>query len=176
MRFQKFVTGTGSKPRRISFKREPTALTTFCGRIPPKNWRSKRWLRNGRTERTGTPRRWTATVAGARVCLHLSWRPIVHLFSRDLLLTKDPTNNIARSEGREKETFVLEMLFELPVFYGQTVKLVEMKVGVKIRFTLPRFAKYKRRKLAYERKKKNLFIDTTRLPWMEALDIRRRQI
>ena len=91
-------------------------------------------------------------------------------------MTKDPTNNIARSEGREKETFVLEMLFELPVFYGQTVKLVEMKVGVKIRFTLPRFAKYKRQKLAYERKKKNLFIDTTRLPWMEALDIRRRQI
>ena len=68
------------------------------------------------------------------------------------------------------------MLFELPVFYGQTVKLVDMKVGVKIRFTLPCFAKYKRQKLAYERKKKNLFIDTTRLPWMEALDIRRRQI
>lgn len=175
MRFQKFVTGTGSKPRRISFKREPTALTTFCGRIPPKNWRSKRWLRNGRTERTGTPRRWTATVAGARVCLHLSWRPIVHLFSRDLLLTKDPTNNIARSEGREKETFVLEMLFELPVFYGQTVKLVEMKVGVKIHFTLPRFENIKDKSLR-TKEKKNLFIDTTRLPWMEALDIRRRQI
>lgn len=72
-------------------------------------------------------------------------------------MTKDPTNNIARSEGREKETFVLEMLFELPVFYGQTVKLVEMKVGVKIRFTLPRFAKYKRQKLAYERKKKFIY-------------------
>lgn len=49
------------------------------------------------------------------------------------------------------------MLFELPVFYGQTVKLVDMKVGVKIRFTLPRFAKYKRQKLAYERKKKFIY-------------------
>lgn len=108
------------------------------------------------------------------MCLHLSWRPIVHLFSRDLLLTKDPTNNIARSEGREKETFVLEMLFELPVFYGQTVKLVEMKVGVKIRFTLPRFENIKDKSLR-TKEKKNLFIDTTRLPWMEALDIHRRQ-
>ena len=109
------------------------------------------------------------------MCLHLSWRPIVHLFSRDLLLTKDPTNNIARSKGREKETFVLEMLFELPVFYGQTVKLVEMKVGVKIHFTLPRFENIKDKSLR-TKEKKNLFIDTTRLPWMEALDIRRRQI
>lgn len=108
------------------------------------------------------------------MCLHLSWRPIVHLFSRDLLLTKDPTNNIARSEGREKETFVLEMLFELPVFYGQTVKLVEMKVGVKIHFTLPRFENIKDKSLR-TKEKKNLFIDTTRLPWMEALDIHRRQ-
>lgn len=89
-------------------------------------------------------------------------------------MTKDPTNNIARSEGREKETFVLEMLFELPVFYGQTVKLVEMKVGVKIHFTLPRFENIKDKSLR-TKEKKNLFIDTTRLPWMEALDIHRRQ-
>lgn len=69
-------------------------------------------------------------------------------------MTKDPTNNIARSEGREKETFVLEMLFELPVFYGQTVKLVEMKVGVKIHFTLPRFENIKDKSLRTKEKKK----------------------